>query len=94
MIFITLGTISFPFDRAIFWLKILLERQAIIEPVFLQYGCSDIAILGENPLVKAESMITSEKLLKLADSARLVIAHAGQGSTRLYWQILKSPQGW
>lgn len=83
MIFITLGTISFPFDRAILWLKILLERQAIIEPVFLQYGSSDISILGEHPLVKAESMVTSEKLIKLVDSSRLVISHAGQGSTRL-----------
>jgi UDP-N-acetylglucosamine transferase subunit ALG13 len=83
MIFITLGTISFPFDRAVLWLKILLERQAIIEPVFLQYGSSDISVLGDHPLVTAESMITSERLIKLVDSSRLVISHAGQGSTRL-----------
>ncbi|MBW4643614.1 MAG: glycosyl transferase [Goleter apudmare HA4340-LM2] len=83
MILITLGTISFPFDRAILWIKILLDRQAIVEPVFIQYGSSDISLLGAHPLVTAESMITSERLIKLVDSSRLVISHAGQGSTRL-----------
>ncbi|AFY32494.1 glycosyltransferase [Calothrix sp. PCC 7507] len=83
MILMTLGTISFPFDRAILWLKILLDRGVITEPVFLQYGASDISALAEHPLVTVESTVTLEKLIKLADNSRLVISHAGQGSTRM-----------
>ncbi len=55
MILMTLKTICFPFDRAIFWLKILPDWGAINEPVFSQYRTSDISSLAENPLVRMES---------------------------------------
>jgi UDP-N-acetylglucosamine transferase subunit ALG13 len=83
MILITLGTISFPFDRAVFWLKILLDRNVICEPVFLQYGTSDISPLVGHPLVTLEPTVTLEELIKLVNASRLVISHAGQGSTRM-----------
>ncbi|MCM0589810.1 MAG: glycosyltransferase [Gloeotrichia echinulata IR180] len=83
MILMTLGTISFPFDRAIIWLKILLDRGVISEKIFVQYGTSDISVLVGHPLVTLESTVTSEELMKLVDASRLVISHAGQGSTRM-----------
>lgn len=83
MITVTLGTIPFQFDRAIAWLDLLLERQIITEPVFLQYGTSDISALAQNPLVTALPVVQSEYLKQQVDASRLVISHAGQGSTRM-----------
>ncbi len=83
MITVTLGTIPFQFDRAIAWLDLLLERQIITEPVFLQYGTSDISALAQHPLVTALPVVQSEYLKQQVDASRLVISHAGQGSTRM-----------
>lgn len=83
MIVLTLGTASFQFDRAINWLSILLESGIISEPVFVQYGVSDISPVLKHPLVTAQSVLELEPLLALIDTARLVISHAGQGSTRM-----------
>lgn len=83
MILMTLGTINFQFDRAITWLSILLEEGIISEPVFVQHGISDVSVLAKYPLVDAEPMLESKRLVALVDKARLVISHAGQGSTRM-----------
>lgn len=83
MILMTLGTISFPFDRAVLWLKILIERKVITESVFLQYGTSDVSILKGHPLVQLAPTVTSDELIKLVEASRLVISHAGQGSTKM-----------
>ncbi len=83
MILMTLGTIPYPFERAISWLAVLLEQGIITESVFVQYGASDISLLQKYPNVIAESTIERDRLLSLIDDARLVISHAGQGSTRL-----------
>ncbi|MDJ0673826.1 MAG: glycosyltransferase [Calothrix sp. MO_167.B42] len=83
MILMTLGTIPFPFDRAILWLRILLNSKIINEPVFLQYGNSNISFIKNHPLVTLEPTITSHDWNKLVDESRLVISHAGQGSTRM-----------
>ena len=82
MILVTLGTIPFPFDRAINWIATLLENGTISEPIFIQYGTSDILTIAKNPLVTAEPTVQSKDLMKMVDEARLVISHAGQGSTR------------
>lgn len=82
MILVTLGTIPFPFDRAIDWVGTLLENGTISEPVFVQYGVSNVAAIADHRLITAESIIPSKDLMKLVDSSRLVISHAGQGSTR------------
>lgn len=82
MIAITLGTIPFQFNRAIHWLSILLEQGIITEPVFVQYGVSEISPVIKNPLVTAAPIVPSKDLMKIMDDSRLVISHAGQGSTR------------
>ncbi len=83
MIFMTLGTVSFQFNRAVNWLSALLENGAISEPVFLQYGYSDISRLVEHPLVTLETTVNARKITELVENSRLVISHAGQGSTRM-----------
>jgi UDP-N-acetylglucosamine transferase subunit ALG13 len=83
MILMTLGTVSFPFNRAVQWLKILIERGVISESVFLQYGESDVSELQGNPQVTLEATVTFDELSQLVDCSRLVISHAGQGSTKM-----------
>ncbi len=83
MILMTLGTIPFPFERAVLWLRILLNSGVIDEPVFLQYGNSDISVVKGHPLLTFEPTITSSLLSELVDQSRLVISHAAQDSTRM-----------
>lgn len=83
MITVTLGTIPYPFERSINWLKDLLDRGIIDEPVFLQYGTSNVDLLIHHPLVTAEAVIPQNQLKGMVNRSRLVISHAGQGSTRL-----------
>ena len=83
MILMTLGTVSFQFDRAVNWLSILLEDGVISEHVFLQYGSSDVSELVGHPLVTLEPTIHGQKMTELVKNSRLVISHAGQGSTRM-----------
>lgn len=82
MITVTLGTISYPFDRAISWLGSLLEEKIITEPVFLQYGVTDVRAVADNSLVTAIPLLPSNELAEHIEASRLVISHAGQGSTR------------
>lgn len=82
MITVTLGTIPYPFDRAINWIELLIDKQIISESVFIQHGVSNVAEISRHPLVTVASMVDSKELEKLIFSSRLVISHAGQGSTR------------
>jgi UDP-N-acetylglucosamine transferase subunit ALG13 len=83
MITVTLGTILYPFDRSLSWLKALLEKGVINESVFIQYGTSDISNLLTHPLVTAKTVVPQDELQDVINRSRLVISHAGQGSTRL-----------
>jgi UDP-N-acetylglucosamine transferase subunit ALG13 len=82
MITVTLGTIPIAFDRIISWLEILLEDGTISEPLFVQYGITDISPISTNPLVTAASTVEKSDLLARVLQSRFVISHAGQGSTR------------
>ncbi len=82
MITVTLGTISFPFDRVIIWIADLLEREIIAEPIFVQSGTSNISRIEDHPLVMTAPSLPFPDFVKLVDGSRLVISHAGQGSTR------------
>lgn len=82
MITVTLGTIPFPFARSINWLECLLKRGTISEEMFVQHGFSDVSPLANYSLVKTAPLVVPEQLNQMIQSSRLVIAHAGQGSTR------------
>ncbi len=86
MLTVTLGTIPFQFNRSIAWLKMLLDREIITEPVFLQYGTTEIAAIAQHPLITALPVVQSDYLQRQIDQSRLVISHAGQGSTRMLVQ--------
>jgi UDP-N-acetylglucosamine transferase subunit ALG13 len=83
MILVTLGTIPYPFNRAIEWLDELLRSSVVTGPVFVQYGVSNVDILQRNNHLVLQSLVESTQFIKLVDEATLVISHAGQGSTRL-----------
>lgn len=83
MIILTLGTIPYPFDRAITWLHFLLEQQVISEPIFIQSGVTDTSLVDKHPLTTTVKTIDSKQLISLSKEARLVISHGGQGSTRM-----------
>jgi UDP-N-acetylglucosamine transferase subunit ALG13 len=82
MIVVTLGTIPYPFNRAIRWLNTLLEDGIINESVFIQYGVSNIQCLERYSQVTLEPLVEAKRFFDFVDSARLVISHGGQGSTR------------
>jgi UDP-N-acetylglucosamine transferase subunit ALG13 len=82
MIVYTLGTIFFPFDRAVNWLQVLLETEIIVEPVLLQHGATSAARLS-HPLLTSVPSLTSHEMYTAVRRASLVISHAGQGSTRM-----------
>lgn len=84
MITVTLGTIPFPFDRAINWLNILLEEEVISESVFVQHGVSDVSVLAKHSLITAAPILQTRELMKMVDDSRLIVSHAGQGSTRAF----------
>lgn len=79
----TLGTIAYPFDRAVRWIKICLEKDLITEPIFIQHGATNVSSIVDHPLITAKSIVPNEQWLDLVCSSRLVISHAGQGSTRI-----------
>ena len=81
MIVFTLGTIIFPFERAVDWLALLLEREIIVEPVLFQHGSTPVAF--NHPLLTAVPSLTKSEMQTSVQQASMVIAHAGQGSTRM-----------
>jgi UDP-N-acetylglucosamine transferase subunit ALG13 len=84
MILVTLGTIPYPFDRAIEWVDSLLKTKVIDDnPVFVQHGATNIDILKGHTQLTLQSFVNAPDFIKLIDQASLVISHAGQGSTRL-----------
>lgn len=82
MITVTLGTIPFPFARAIHWVDHLIKRDILSEDVFVQHGVSDISQLTAYPQVTTVPVVPPAQLDQKLTSSRLVISHAGQGSTR------------
>ena len=81
MITVTFGTIPYSFDRAVNWLSILINKGIINEPLVVQYGITDIVVLQQYPQVTLYSIITKNEMEILVEQSRLVISHAGQGST-------------
>jgi UDP-N-acetylglucosamine transferase subunit ALG13 len=90
MITVTLGTIPIRFDRIIQWIEILLKDGTISEPLFIQYGVSNITPIEDHPLVTSVPTLKKEDFLKKVTASRFVISHAGQGSTRWLTECNKS----
>lgn len=82
MIVYTLGTIFFPFDRAVNWLQVLLENEIIVEPVLLQHGMTSPTKVS-HPLLTCVASLSPSEMRQAVKQASMVISHAGQGSTRM-----------
>ncbi len=89
MIVFTLGTIPFPFNRAVDWLERLLEEEIITEPVLFQHGATSVARL-HHPLLTTVVSLTKIEMQESIEKASLVISHAGQGSTRMLAKMRSS----
>jgi UDP-N-acetylglucosamine transferase subunit ALG13 len=82
VITVTLGTINFQFDRLVHSIGSLIENGVINEHVFIQHGFSDASEIEKHPLVTTAHKVPAEVLSDRIAQSRLVISHAGQGSTR------------
>ncbi|NEQ52044.1 MAG: glycosyl transferase [Leptolyngbya sp. SIO3F4] len=83
MILFTLGTTEYPFNRLIWWIKDLVERNIITEDIFIQHGASDISCLQQYRTIRFEKILSFQDMVQFIQQSRVVISHAGQGSTRL-----------
>lgn len=76
MIFITLGSQKFQFNRILKKIDELIEKDIIKEEVFAQIGYSDYQPIN----YKYEDFLDREKFSKLMKSSTLVITHGGTGA--------------
>lgn len=83
MLTVTLGTIPYPFPRVIAWLQVLIENGLVTEPTFIQSGVTDVSPLAGYSLIQTRPIVESSELIHMVNQSRLVISHAGQGSTRM-----------
>ncbi len=87
MIFVTVGTEKFPFDRL---LKTLDEGKGlglIEQEIFAQTGSG----LYEPKYFQYQSMISFKKMICMINQAKIVVSHAGVGSTILCLSLGKIP---
>lgn len=76
MIFITLGSQKFQFNRILKKIDELIEKDLIKEEVFAQIGYSDYRPIN----YKYKDFLDREKFSKLMKSSTLVITHGGTGA--------------
>jgi UDP-N-acetylglucosamine transferase subunit ALG13 len=87
MIFVVIGTEKFPFNRLVESLDRLVEAHDITDEVFVQTG--SCTYLPRHCIWKP--FISFGEMCKNIESANLVIAHAGAGTTLLCIQLGKWP---
>lgn len=75
MIFVTVGSQKFQFNRLLKKIDELIENKVINEEVFAQIGVSDYK--PQN--YKYKEFVTQDEFNKYLDEARLIITHAGTG---------------
>lgn len=80
MIFVTVGTEQYPFNRLMSWIEVLLQTQLIDEEVIVQYGSSN-AVLPAG--ARVYRFVKEEQFQELIQQARIVIAHCGEGTLLL-----------
>ncbi|MUL35810.1 glycosyltransferase [Gloeocapsopsis dulcis] len=79
MIFVTVGTEQFPFNRLMTWIQVLIKRGFIAEEVVVQYGSSTNIPTGVN----SYSVLPPEQFHSVIKQARIVIGHCGEGTILL-----------
>lgn len=85
MIFVTVGTEQYPFNRLMQWLEILQESQILQEELVVQYGTSTVLPSGST----VYRLLKDDDFRAHIQRARLVIAHCGEGTVLLLDQLSK-----
>lgn len=86
MIFITVGTEKFPFDRLMTWFNAIHDIELLSEEIIVQYGSCTILPAA----ARAYRIVRETELLSLMAQARVVVAHCGEG-TLLQLDTLETP---
>jgi UDP-N-acetylglucosamine transferase subunit ALG13 len=76
MIFVTVGTEQYQFNRLMHWITTLIDEGFIQEEVIVQYGACTVLPPG----VRVYQSIPGDRFQNLVRQARLVISHCGEGS--------------
>ncbi len=76
MIFVTVGTEQFPFNRLLDWVDRAICKGQIQEPVIIQAGtCIQIV-----PGTIMHTILTQKEFKEISQQARVIISHCGEGS--------------
>lgn len=76
MIFITLGSQKFQFNRLLKAVDDLIQKEIILEPVFAQTGYSDYSPVNYH----YKKFLDREEYIKLENTADIIISHGGTGA--------------
>ena len=76
MIFVTVGTEQYPFDRLMNWITILQQTDLIQDDIIVQYGSCTQVPVG----VRAYKMLEPDEFIDILHQAQLVISHCGEGT--------------
>ena len=79
MIFVTVGTEQYSFDRLMHWIDLLIQNHIIQEEVVVQYGSCTFIPDG----VKSYQLLPEESFKEKIKESRMVIAHCGEGTVLL-----------
>src|SRR3990167_2141008 len=87
MIFLTVGTERWPFDRLLKIIDSAIERKEIREDVFGQTGHSDY----KPRFFRYEKILDFDRFIDMVRRSRMVVSHAGAGSLILCLRMGKIP---
>jgi UDP-N-acetylglucosamine transferase subunit ALG13 len=86
MIFVTVGTEKFPFDRLMAWFNVIQDAELLSEEIIVQYGSCTVLPAG----ARVYRIVRETQLFSLMSQARIVVAHCGEG-TLLQLDSLQTP---
>lgn len=87
MIFITVGTEKFPFDRLFQAIDEALKNKEIEQEIFVQMGSSKF----KPKFFRYKNYVDFDDMVKFIKKSDIVISHAGIGSTLLCLSLGKTP---
>lgn len=76
MIFITLGSQKFQFNRLLQWIDQLIEEKKITVPVFAQIGYSDY----KPKQFPYQPFLNRSEFIKIMEKSQIIITHGGTGA--------------
>jgi UDP-N-acetylglucosamine transferase subunit ALG13 len=76
VIFVTVGTEQYPFNRLLDWIEHARTRDGLVEPIVVQHGACTNRIGG----AEHHKTLSQEVFAETVERARVVISHCGEGS--------------